>query len=399
MALHRISSAVVLALGFCATALAEEAAGGKGQIELPNAEWHDKRIGQFVEIGNITILYQFSTLLNEPIEKYAMKWTAAKDRGAFLLGGLNQISVKSIGNIRFRSEIVSKNGFSTGAYIEFSPDIIPAPGADFPRLAVGASPNWDRMFIRNGDDYFDAERTKSIFREGFSLGKTTVIGLTAEYIDHNAERKKIAMLEEKKKELEEKKKHLEALKEEVDAMEESNEELKEERVAAVHKQALEEERRKKEAEEKRKKAEAEKLARAKAAEEKIAASVNKPIPAESEVEFPKSLPDKYGVRDLLSLYVDVQDKLPREDAVYPPRHPESSVEDSPGGLVLYSGNVSKEQIRETARKEQRRFYEQSWRSYRSGRLRFLPKFEEWLRKKGKWNAEVARWLANEYPDL
>jgi Mg-chelatase subunit ChlD len=124
------------------------------------------------EILSITVLYEFTAFLQEPTEKYNIKWSYAADRGS--------AAVESISSIRFRSQVVSKGltGFQT-AFIEFSPDIVPAANAGYASLTVAGSPSWDKLFIDRSGKYLSAQLAKDIFREGFRLSGLEVIELQA----------------------------------------------------------------------------------------------------------------------------------------------------------------------------------------------------------------------------
>ncbi len=423
MSLLRIFAAATLALVLSTMALAQ-GPGGKGQINLSNATWKDPKTGKRVAVGDITVLYRFSSLLGEPLEKYAMKWTLPTN---------GSVRVKSMGSIRFEATVDS-NGLPVGR-IQFSPDIVPKPGGDFPPLNMAGSPSWSKFIINDSIDdfvvtgYLSAEKAKEAFKNGITLTDLKVVDVTATIIDEDEEKKKLAKLEERKKELEEKNKRLESLKKEVAAMEDGNDKLKEERVEEIRKQAFAEEQLKKEAEERRKKAEAERAKKEAEAEEKrkmdAAQKLARSESMEREVSkrekdsessdsakstrndkdldypdsFPESLPDKYNIRALMTEFEDEQRETLRRQGSYDsivsrPTKPYSSIWAAPEGFALGDGFSEAQKL-----ENRKNRYEASWPKYRSERREFMPAFEKWLKAKGKWNANVSAWLSSEYPDL
>jgi len=281
-------SCVLLGCG----AYAQDKPGGKGELNLYSPRWVDPKTGKTVKIGSITILYQYSTLLQEPIEKYNMKWERAQSAGANSASGVEPTSIY---NIRFRARVTSETGIGTGATIDFTPDIVPEAGTGFARLAIGGSPSWGKMFREEGSEtYLSAERAKEIFRNRFQLADARIIQLGAGLKDHDEEAKKLAELERKKEELKKKSEELDALRQQVAESDASGEEeidntIKQARLSIIERERelkSEEGRLRAQEAEQRKMAEAEKLARAEANTQ----AKNKNMDSDGQAQRSSSLP-------------------------------------------------------------------------------------------------------------
>ncbi len=115
-------------------------------------------------VARLRVRYAYGAFFGEPIERFALAWDAARD-GA------------ELHSVRFRGEVVRRNGQSTGLFAVFSPDTIGRPGGEF-GMSMSGSPNWNAVFVDSQGTAVSEERAKAAFRAGFSLRNLEVVHIS-----------------------------------------------------------------------------------------------------------------------------------------------------------------------------------------------------------------------------
>jgi hypothetical protein len=129
----------------------------EGELSISN--YRDNKI----EIGMIKLKYRYTVLLGEPLRKYEMFWES-----------VDQFT--KITNIKFRADVVSSGGPSS-IYAFISPATVPKNaewGWDVP-----GSPSWANLFHHENGEPISEEKSKAIFKKGFTLKNLAVVSIDA----------------------------------------------------------------------------------------------------------------------------------------------------------------------------------------------------------------------------
>ncbi len=107
--------------------------------------------------NQIKVKYQFTTLFQEPLERYCLMWTSPQESTV-------------LQDIKFQASVNSS--LAKGVYINFTPSHIPKSGEW--SMDVNASPSWNEIFNTKDGGIVDEQTAKAIFKNGFTLSDLTI---------------------------------------------------------------------------------------------------------------------------------------------------------------------------------------------------------------------------------